>query len=101
QLSCLICCRVRSHDNENLPRNRAAHTRHGNKTRYQCNVCRVPLCKVERRSDRSCIDLFHADSELPNSCKLAPETQASHFRPPPPENGLGTPWRLTNDELHV
>lgn len=55
---CVVCCLACKADEV------GAHCRHGYKTSFQCNICFVPLCVVERiqlasGEVKSCWDLFH------------------------------------------
>lgn len=61
QSSCVWCCRV-NHDAE------MAHSRHGRKTKWQCSICLVPLCKVPRYNGQSCFNMFHEAEVLFNPC---------------------------------
>ncbi|KAG1713297.1 hypothetical protein DVH05_001017 [Phytophthora capsici] len=55
QRSCILCCR-HNHDIENQ-----GHSRLGFKTSFECNVCKVLLCRTKRwDNDQSCFDKFHA-----------------------------------------
>lgn len=81
QLSCVVCCR-KNHDKENMPTN-GSHTRHGNKTRYECHVCKVALCDVKRWDGLTCFEIFHAVPKLPRPC-IPSEAKPLHIRAPPP-----------------
>ncbi|EGZ22297.1 hypothetical protein PHYSODRAFT_354453 [Phytophthora sojae] len=88
QLRCVLCCRS-NHDIEN--RN---HSRQGFKTSFECDVCKVTLCRAKRwAGGQSCFDKFHNAPTLPDPCQVPDElisTKSNENRAPPPSRKRST-----------
>ena len=86
--SCVWCCR-KKHDQAAKPK----HSRHGRTTKYQCPVCMVSLCWIERFDGQSCHELFHSWTALVDYCTSEMDAMVHvvphRNRPPPPTHHAG------------